>query len=58
MESWKIKTPWFELPPPISWRADPSTCTHPVLDEGAGIAWGYEDCVTCGYRFPMRTGDF
>lgn len=48
----------WELPPPEVIKADPATCPHAVLDESAGIAWGYEDCVTCGKRFPMRTGDF
>lgn len=57
LQDWQIKAPWFELPPPIAWRADPATCSHAVLDECVGAYWGYEDCVTCGQRFPMRGED-
>jgi hypothetical protein len=41
-------------PPPEVIKADPATCPHAVLDEGMGREWGFEDCVTCGKRFPMR----
>ena len=38
-------------------KADSATCSHGLLDEMAGVEWGYEDCLMCGKRFPMRTED-
>lgn len=51
--TWNAEKGWVDPPPEVI-KGDPSTCPHAVLDELVGIPWGYEDCVTCGKRFPMR----
>ena len=46
---------WEEVvPPPEVITGDPTTCRHAVLDECVGARWGFEDCLSCGKRFPMR----
>lgn len=43
-----------QVPPPEVLKADPATCRHAVMDECVGARWGFEDCIACGKRFPMR----